>query len=299
MSQPILENPAPPVDTVRQRSAPEAFWRAFRKNKGAVAGAGAVLLFLAVALLAPVVAPTSPVAQDLGHALLPPSRVHLLGTDEFGRDVFARVVYGARTALWVGLAVVGLSGAVGSLVGLVAGYYGGALDNLLMRVVDVLLAFPFLLLALMVVAALGPGVTKAVVAVAVAYTPVYARLARSVALRVKELEFVAAARAMGARDGWILSRHLVPNLAATLLVQATLNIGTAIIDISGLSFLGLGAQPPAPDWGAMLADGQTYILQAPWLVLAPGLAILVVVLAFNLVGDGLRDALDPRLGRRG
>lgn len=291
--QPMPVQPAPPA----RRDERFAVTRRFARNKAALVALVVIVLITLAVLLAPLLAHADPNATDLASVLLPPSPAHLLGTDEFGRDVFARVLYGGRTALMVGVVVVAVSMAAGSLWGLTAAFYGGFVDNILMRAVDVLMAFPFLLLALMIVAGLGPGISRAMIAVAIGYVPVYARLVRAVALGIKDLDFVTAARSLGARDAAIMFRHVVPNLTSVIVVQATLNIGTAIIDVSGLSFLGLGVQPPQSDWGAMLADGQNYILQAPWLVFAPGLAILVVVLAFNLVGDGLRDALDPKSRR--
>jgi peptide/nickel transport system permease protein len=275
-------------------SEPPRFWRHLLRNRGSAVALVILVVAALVAILAGWLAPYPPNAQNLFAALQPPSAAHLLGTDEYGRDELARVLFGARTALLAAVAVVAVSMVVGAAWGLLAAYHGGWTDLLLMRVVDVFMAFPFLLLALMIVAGLGPGTVQAIIAVAVSYTPIYARLVRGVALGVKELDFVTAARSLGAKSTWIMRRHLVPNILGPLVVQATLNMGTAIIDISGLSFLGMGVQPPQADWGAMLADGQTYILQASWLVLAPGLAILLVVVAFNLFGDGLRDALDPR-----
>lgn len=269
-------------------------WRHFRRNPGALVALAVLGLIVLMALLAPWLSHQSPYAQNLAQSLLGPSGAHLLGTDEYGRDEFARILFGARTALETGLIVVAISLTAGTLWGLLASFYGGVWDMVLMRVADIFMAFPFLLLALMIVAALGPGLVQAEIAIAITYMPVYARLVRSVGLGLKNLEFVQAAKSLGASDAAILRRHFLPNLLPTLLVQATLNIGTAIIDVAGLSFLGLGVQPPTADWGAMLADGQNFILTSPWLVLAPGVAILLVVLAANLVGDGLRDALDPR-----
>ena len=269
-------------------------WRHFRRNGGAVVALAVLVVIILAAILAPLLTHQSPFAQNLIQALQPPSAAHLLGTDEYGRDEFARLIYGARTALETGLVVVAISLTIGTVWGMLAAFYGGIWDMVLMRVADIFMAFPFLLLALMIVAALGPGLGQSEIAIAITYMPVYARLVRSVALGLKGLEFVQAAKSLGARDTAILWRHFLPNLLPTLLVQATLNIGTAIIDVAGLSFLGMGVQPPTADWGAMLSDGQNFILLSPWLVLAPGLAILVVVLAANLVGDGLRDAIDPR-----
>lgn len=285
-------------EAVADVAARSGFWRHLLRNRGAAGGLVVLGAAVAVAALAQWLAPYPPNAQNLFAALGPPSHAHLLGTDEYGRDELARILFGARTALLASLAVVVVSMVAGGLWGIAAAFYGGWTDLVLMRVVDVFMAFPFLLLALMIVAGLGPGAVQAIIAVAISYTPVYARLVRGVALGVKDLDFVTAARSLGAPAPWIVRRHLVPNILGPLIVQATLNMGTAIIDISGLSFLGMGVQPPQADWGAMLADGQTYILQADWLVLAPGLAIVLVVLAFNLFGDGLRDALDPRRAPR-
>ncbi len=269
------------------------FWRHLRANRGAAAALVVIAVVVVVAVVAQWLAPYAPNQQNLFAALQPPSHLHLLGTDEYGRDELSRILYGARTALLAAVSVVVVSMVLGAVWGLIAAFYGGWTDLVLMRVVDVFMAFPFLLLALMIVAGLGPGTVQAIIAVAISYTPLYARLVRGVALGVKALDFVTAAHSLGAPSEWIVRRHLVPNIVGPIIVQATLNMGTAIIDISGLSFLGMGVQPPQADWGAMLADGQTYILQANWLVLAPGLAIVLIVLAFNLFGDGLRDALDP------
>jgi len=272
-------------------------WTHFIKNRGALIALGAVTLIILAALLAPWLTGYSPYAQNLGAALLPISHAHLLGTDQYGRDEFTRVLYGTRTALETGFVVVAISLSIGTVWGLISAFYGGWVDMLAMRIADVIMAFPFLLLALMIVAALGPGLQNAEIAIAITYMPVYARLVRSVALGIKSLDFVVAARSSGARDSWILRKHFLPNLMSTLVVQATLNIGTAIINLASLSFLGLGVQPPTADWGYMLADGENYILQAPILVLAPGIAILILVLSCNLIGDGLRDALDPKSRR--
>ena len=291
-----------PLATVQGEESREALptseglraWRHFRRNRGAVVALVVLSLIVLAAIFAPFLTHQDPLAQNLAQALQAPSSAHLFGTDEYGRDEFARILFGARTALETGLVVVLISLTVGTLWGLLSAFYGGLWDMVLMRVADVFMAFPFLLLALMIVAALGPGLMQAEIAIAITYMPVYARPVRSVGLGLKSLEFVQAAKSVGARDAAILWRHFLPNLLPTLLVQATLNVGTAIIDVAGLSFLGMGVQPPTADWGAMLSDGQNFILLSPWLVLAPGIAILVVVLAANLVGDGLRDALDPR-----
>ena len=295
MALPIVELQGEETKATSPVSEGARAWRHFRRNRGAVIALWVLGVVVLAAIFAPWIAHQSPYAQNLANALLAPSGAHLLGTDEYGRDEFARVLFGARTALETGLVVVAISMTIGTLWGVLSAFYGGIWDMLLMRVADVFMAFPFLLLALMIVAALGPGLVQAEIAIAITYMPVYARLVRSVGLGLKSLEFVQAAKSVGARDATIMRRHFLPNLLPTLLVQATLNIGTAIIDVAGLSFLGMGVQPPTADWGAMLSDGQNFILTSPWLVLAPGIAILIVVLAANLVGDGLRDALDPRM----
>lgn len=275
--------------TPRSRTA-----RRFLRHRGAVTGLVLIGFLLMVAVAAPWVAPHSPIEQDLSRRLQPPSAEHFFGTDDFGRDLFSRVLHGSRISLAVGVVAVLLGLSIGGTLGLVAGYFGGKADLLLMRAVDVLLAFPAILLAIAVVAALGPSLTNAMIAVGITGIPVYARLTRGVVLQVKGLEFVTAARALGAADARILFRAVLPNCMAPLLVQTTLGLATAILDAAGLSFLGLGAQPPTPEWGAMLSQGRQLVLDAPWALTAPGLAILASVLGFNLLGDGLRDLFDPR-----
>ena len=264
------------------------------RHRGALVGLVLIGLFLVMAAVAPWVAPHDPLAQNLALRLEPPSHPFPLGTDDFGRDILSRVLYGARISLRVGLVAVAISLVMGGSIGLVAGYYGGTLDLLVMRLMDVLLAFPAILLAIAVVAVLGPSLTNAMVAVGITGIPVYARRVRGVVLQVKTLEYVTAARALGAGDARILARAVLPNCVAPILVQTSLGLATAVLDAAGLSFLGLGAQPPTPEWGAMLSQGRELILDAPWALTAPGVAILFSVLGFNLLGDGLRDALDPR-----
>jgi peptide/nickel transport system permease protein len=264
------------------------------RHRGALVGLGLIALFTLIAVTAPWIAPHSPIEQNLADRLQPPSAEHWMGTDDFGRDVFSRVLHGTRISLRVGLVSVTLALLVGGSLGLVSGYFGGALDLLLMRVVDVMLAFPSILLAIVVVSVLGPSLTNAMIAVGITGIPGYARLVRSVVLQVKSLEFVTAARALGAGDARILFAAVLPNCLGPLLVQSTLGLATAVLDAAGLSFVGLGAQPPLPEWGAMLSQGRELILDAPWALTAPGLAILFSVLGFNLLGDGLRDLLDPR-----
>ncbi len=268
--------------------------RRFLRNRAAVLGLVLVFLLVAVAVLAPLLAPYAPDAQNLRARLEPPSPEHRFGTDEFGRDILSRVIYGTRISLLTGLVPVFSAALVGTIIGLLAGFYRGAVDSVLMRVMDVFLAFPSLLLALAVVGALGPGLRNAVIAVAVVGVPGYARIVRSVVLGAREEEYVQAARALGAGDARLLGRELLPAAFGALSVQATLGIGFAILSMAGLSFLGLGVQPPTSDWGEMLSRGRRFLPEAGWLLLYPGAAISLTVLAFNLLGDGLRDALDPR-----
>ncbi|MBX6351307.1 MAG: ABC transporter permease [Clostridia bacterium] len=272
--------------------------RRLLRHRGAVAGGLIVLAFVFVALAAPWLTPYDPRAGDLAEALLPPSPGHPLGTDYAGRDLATRLAYGARLSLEVGILVVGMAVVVGSLWGAVAGYVGGWFDLLSMRAVDVMLAFPSLLLAILMIAILGPSLTNAMLAVGIVAIPNYVRLVRSVVLGVKPKEFVEAARAEGAGFWRILWRHVLPHAFAPLLVQATLGVATAILDTAGLSFLGLGADARTPEWGSMLAHSKEYFRTATWTMTYPGLAIMTVVLGFNLLGDGLRDALDPRLRGR-
>ena len=276
-----------------------AFWtapatRRFRRNPGAWVGLAIVLGLVALAAFAPWIADRPPDAQNLRMRLRPPSLEHPFGTDEFGRSVLARVAYGARVSLLTGVVPVALALLLGSAIGLIAGFFRGRLDGVLMRMMDVLLAFPSLLLALAVVGTLGPGLVNAVIAIAIVDVPQYARLVRSVVLGTREEEYVQAARALGAGNGRLMLRHVLPSAIGPIVVQATLGVGFAILAIAGLSFLGLGVQPPTSDWGEMLARGRRYLPDATWLMIFPGLAVSLTVLGFNLLGDGLRDALDPR-----
>jgi peptide/nickel transport system permease protein len=254
-----------------------------------------IAAFTLCALFAPLLAPHDPLAQSLGTRLEPPSSAHWLGTDQLGRDLASRLLYGARISLFIGILVVVSAGAFGTLVGLVAGYAGGLVDELLMRLTEVFLAFPALILAMAIAGALGPSLTNAIIAIAAVTWAVYARLVRGQILSLRRREFVEAARSIGASHMRILARHLLPNAVAPLLIQASFDMGSAIISAAGLSFIGFGAQPPTPEWGVMISEGRNFISTQPWLSLFPGLAILLAVGAFNLLGDGLRDVLDPRL----
>jgi peptide/nickel transport system permease protein len=270
-------------------------WRSFRKNKLALVGLGIVVFFIIVALCADFLAPEGMNEQKLESRLLPPSSEYWLGTDDFGRDILSRLIYGARISLWVGFFSVLGSVIIGSLLGIIAGYYGRWVDTLISRFFDILLAFPSILLAIAIVAVLGPSLRNALIAIATINIPNFGRLVRSKVLSLKEEEYIMAAKAIGMSDARILFRHVLPNSLAPIIVQGTLAIATAIIEAAALGFLGLGAQAPAPEWGKMLADSKEFIIQAPWTVVFPGLAIMLTVLGFNLLGDGLRDALDPRM----
>ena len=268
-----------------------------RKQRLAMIGGGILFLLLFVALCAPVLAPHDPMEQNLYARLEPPSLEHPLGTDDFGRDILSRMIYGSRISLRIGGASITAALLVGTLLGLWAGYWGGWADTLIMRCMDLFLAFPSILLAIAIVAVAGPGIDNAIMAVSVVLIPQFARLVRSSVLTVRETAYVEAARALGAGQMRILFVGILPNCMAPIIVQTTLGLGTAILDAAGLSFLGLGAQPPMPEWGAMLAGGRELLFEAPWVMTFPGLAIFIVVLAINLFGDGLRDALDPKTVR--
>ncbi len=269
--------------------------RRFARNRSAMLGSLLIVSLLSAVVLAPVLAPYDPLDQSFPRQLQPPSWKFPLGTDEFGRDILSRIIFGARIALGIGALAVGIAVALGVPLGLVAGYFRGPLDAAIMRTMDVLLAFPYLLLALIVVTLLGFGLTNVMIAVGLVYVPQYSRIVRSVTLSVRERLFVEAAHAMGGSNTRIMIRHVLPNCLAPIIVQTTLSLGWAIVNAAGLSFLGLGAQPPTPEWGAMLSSGREYMRNAPWITTFPGLAILLTALGFNLLGDGLRDALDPRL----
>jgi peptide/nickel transport system permease protein len=265
------------------------------RNPVAMAGGAVVVLLILVAILAPYIAPYDPFHQDLANSMSGPSLMHLAGTDVHGRDIFSRMIHGTRISLRIGFLGMLLGCVIGVVLGLVSGYYGARLDTLIMRLLDVQLAFPGLLVAICIIAIIGPGLENVILAVGIFSVPLFARVTRGQVLTLKEQEFILAARMMGAQDGRIMLTHLLPNAVAPILVLCTLRIATAILTAASLSFLGLGAQPPTPEWGAMLSDGRAYLSVAPHVATTPGLAILITVLAFNLLGDGLRDALDPRL----
>jgi len=264
------------------------------RRRAALAGLAVVLFFITLAVLAPLVAPYDPLATDWAAVRKAPSAAHWFGTDEIGRDVLARVIWGSRASLLAGLVSVSLAVMVGVPLGLVSGYLGGAFDGTVMRLIDAMLAIPFLILAIALAAFLGPNLTNAMIAIGVSQTPIFARLTRGQVLSVKHEDYVEAARALGNPHRRIVLRHILPNVVAPILVQATLAAAAAIIAEASLSFLGLGQQPPDPSWGSMLNTAKNFIPQAPWMAVWPGLAIFLLVLALNLFGDGLRDALDPR-----
>jgi peptide/nickel transport system permease protein len=282
----IEENLTPPWKDALQ---------SFCKNRLALIGLGIVLFFIILAIIAPLIAPYSYKDQDLSQRLLAPSSQHLFGTDDFGRDIFSRILYGARISLWVGFFSVLGSVFLGTLLGIVAGYYGRWVDAIISRIFDIMLAFPSILLAIAVVAILGPSLQNALIAIAIINIPNFGRLVRSRVLSVKQDEYIMAARAVGMKDTRILFHHILPNSISPVIVQATLAIATAIIEAASLGFLGLGAQAPTPEWGKMLADAKEYLVQAPWTLFFPGIAIMLTVLGFNLMGDGLQDVIDPKM----
>ncbi len=291
------------AETVARPGAFQEFWRYFSENRGAVIGLGVFVTLVAVALLAPLIAPHDPTMQNRDALLVPPvwqeggQSAYLLGTDAVGRDLLSRLMHGARFSLFIGLVVVTLAMAVGVTLGLIAGYVRGWLDVAIMRVMDVILAFPSLLLALVLVAILGPGLMNAMVAIAIVLQPHFVRLTRASVMSEKTRDYVTAARVAGAGPVYLMTRTILPNCLGPVIVQATLSFSNAILDAAALGFLGMGAQPPTPEWGTMLAEAREFILRAWWVVTLPGLAILITVLAINLIGDGLRDALDPKLRR--
>ncbi|KAB2332027.1 nickel transporter permease [Bacillus mesophilum] len=299
MSHPQLqESTGIPIKTKNKSTTPWAsFYKKLAKNKAALAGAIVVLIFTILAILAPLIAPYDPTTMDMSKRLAPPSADHWFGNDDKGRDILSRILYGSRISLTVGILSTILGAVVGIILGIVSGYYGKWVDSLIMRICDVLLAFPGILLALAIVSILGPSTTNVIVAVAFFAVPTFARIVRGSTLSVKKLEYVDAIRAVGASDFRIIFKHILPNITSPIIVQSTLYIASAIITASALSFLGLGTQPPTPEWGTMLAQGRSFMAQAPHISLFPGLIILVVVVGFNLFGDGLRDALDPKTKR--
>jgi peptide/nickel transport system permease protein len=270
-------------------------WQRFAHSRSALIGGSVLLLIVLIALAAPLLSPYDPIKTNQRLSLGQPSLDHLMGTDRFGRDIFSRVLWAGQTSLPIGLVSVAIGVLFGVSVGLLAGYYGGWLDAICMRIVDLLLAFPGILLALAIIAILGGSLTNLMIAVGISAIPDYVRITRGTVLSVKEREFVLAARVVGARGPAIMLRHILPNVLAPLIVLATLGMAAAIITGSALSFLGLGIKPPTPEWGNMLAEGREFLQHAPWVAFFPGAAIMLTVLSINLLGDGLRDVLDPRM----
>jgi glutathione transport system permease protein len=277
------------------RSPLAEFWRRFRRKWLALSAGLVLLALIAAAVAAPLIAPYDPAAPDYNAVLQSPGLPHLCGTDAYGRDVFSRIVWGGRVSLSIGFLSVALGGIVGVLIGVLAGFVGGRLDGFLMRMMDVLLAFPGIVPAIAVVAVLGPGIDNVIYAIAVFSVPVFARLVRGITLAIKQAVYVQAARSIGVRPLMLMFRHILPGTLPSVIVYASLRLSTSILTAASLSFIGLGARPPSPEWGAMLADGRAYLGVADHITLFPGLAIFVTVLAFNLLGDGLRDALDQKL----
>ena len=280
---------------IKKRSQLKEIWRRFRRNKQAMVGMCMLLLMIFSAIFASVISPYDPLQQDIINRLQPPSAAHFFGTDELGRDIFSRILYGSRISLTVGLIAVSISSVVGCALGAIAGYYGGVLDNVIMRCTDVLMAIPSILLNISIVAALGTGLQNVMIAIGISSVPAYCRIMRASLLSLKDQEFVDASRAAGASDPYIILNHILPNSLAPLIVQATLKIGGAILSCASMSFIGLGIVPPTPEWGAMLSTGRDFLRDAPHLPAFPGMAIMFAVFAMNLMGDGLRDALDPKL----
>lgn len=269
--------------------------RRFLRNYLGVVGLVVTTLLILVALFAPLIAPKDPAEQSLISRRASPNSEFILGADEFGRDILSRLIYGARVSLGISVSSVGFGLIAGSLLGIIAGFWGGVIDNVIMRFMDLLLAFPYLLLAILIVSVLGPGILNTIIAIGIWCTPAFARIARGSVAGLRERDFILAARSLGAQDGRIVWRHVLPNTVATILVYASLYLAYAVLMEAALSFLGLGVQPPTASWAGMIASGRNYITTAPHIATIPGIAIAVTVLGFNLLGDGLRDALDPRM----
>lgn len=286
---------AAPVAETKKKSQFQEVWRRFKKNHLAVLGLILLIVMIALVALSGIIAPYGFDEQNYFETFQAPSLRHLCGTDELGRDIFSRLLYGGRVSLTIGIISVGIGLLVGGAMGAVGGYFGGKLDNFLMRIIDILMAIPSVILGVSICAALGPGLVNTMIAVGVASIPNYARILRSSILTVKQQEFVEAARAIGASNGRIIGKHIIPNSMSGLIVQASMGVGRAIISAASMSFIGLGIQPPNPEWGAMLSAGRSYFRDHSHMVLFPGIAIFIAVLSINLIGDGLRDALDPRL----
>ncbi|MDC7220729.1 MAG: ABC transporter permease [Spirochaetales bacterium] len=283
-------------DIQKEESLLAEHWYQLRKNKTAMTGLVIIGLFILIGIFAPLLSPMDPLEQSIELRKSPPfTGNYILGTDDLGRDMLSRLIYGARISMIIGVISVGISLVFGSAIGLISAYYGGWLDKLIMRLIDIMLAFPYILLTIVIVAVLGPSLVNAMIAIGISQIPRYARVVRASVLAEKEADYVLAEKALGARDWELMFKSILPNCLAPISVQATLGIGTAILDSAALSFLGLGAQPPTPEWGLMIASSKEFITSAWWIVTFPGIATLLSVLGFNLLGDGLRDILDPRM----
>lgn len=269
----------------------------WKKSHLTMVGTIIIGFFFLVAIFAPLIAPYSPIEQNLSRRLIGPSSEHFFGTDHLGRDIFSRVIHGSRTALWIIFLVSVISTAIGTVIGLVSGFFGGVIDEILMRITDMFLAFPSLVLAMFIAAMLGPNLTNAIIAISLVGWTVYARLVRAEAIKIKSMPYIEAIRSVGASQLRIIILHVLPMCISPILVQMTLRMGTIILTAASLGFLGLGAQPPAPEWGVLVSDGRAYLMNQWWISTFPGIAIAIVVLGFNLLGDGVRDMLDPRLRR--
>lgn len=280
---------------IKKRSAVKTFFKRLSKNKLAIAGLVVIVLLVLLAIFGPLIAPYSYKEQDLSNTFAKSSPEHLLGTDNLGRDVLSRLIYGTRQSLLIGVMSVAIGAILGTTFGVFAGYYGGMVDNILMRFLDIYQSIPGLLLSIVLAVSLGPGLKNAIIALGIGTMPIYARIVRAPLLQIRNMEYIEAARALNASDFRIIMKYALPNAIAPLIIQITMSIGLSILAASMLSFIGLGAQPPVAEWGAMLTEGKTYMREYSYLITYPGIAIVLSVLAFNLLGDGLRDALDPRL----
>ncbi len=279
---------------VKQESNLRQIWDSLSKNKGAMAGLVIIIILAFIALTGDMIAPYDPEYGDMNDSFIAPCAEHIFGTDQLGRDIFSRVLSGTKISLTVGIVAVAISLSIGTVLGAIAGYFGGKADMIIMRIMDMMLAVPSILLAITFMAALGKGIDKAVIAIGLVSIPEYARIVRGSVLSMKQNEFVQAARVMGNKDSNIIFKHILPNILSAIIVRATLGISTAVLDTAALGFLGLGVQPPAAEWGDMLGRSRGFIFNAPHTLIFPGLAITITVLAFNMLGDGLRDALDPK-----
>ena len=286
MDIPRIKEPTPLQET----------WYHLKKNKGAMTGLGIITMFVLMAIFAPIVSPRDPLAQQISERLTPMfTNGYIFGTDDLGRDMLSRLIYGARISMTIGVVSVGISLFFGIIIGVTSAYYGGTFDKIVMRLIDIMLAFPYILLTIVIVSLLGPSLTNAMVAIGISQVPRYARVVRASVLAEKESDYVLAEKALGAGNFELMFLTILPNCLSPTIVQATLGVGEAILNSAGLSFLGLGAQPPTPEWGLMIASSKQFITNAWWIVTLPGLAILLAVLGFNLFGDGLRDILDPKM----